>query len=534
MDRTEPFYIEVITGSYIRLIDASFTMDLLEYSYDKVNWYSFDIYQYGGYIVNVNPGDKVYMRAKSSAGTYYVSYNNRRYFTNTQGSSRFNVGGNIMSLLYGDQFAGNEVDFPSGTQNNFYGLFQWFPVADASKLLLPASTLTSNCYARMFESGWAANRDMLVKAPIITQATIQSGYPYDNMFRNCNSLESITIENTNIKVYDTILYGVSPKTIVYKKEGVTTPLNPNHLTVVTLKNTPFNVADAKKWKVDGFNVNKVVDSQNRVIWERYGKKDPTVPFYMENTGDTDISMSIARDTFNHPGLTLFGSTDKVTWNQLGAGNNFSFTVPANSKLYLQATFPSGLGWGLASEDGLGIRFSGNIQKIGGNIMSLIYGTNFADKVAMNNSDYTFCLLFANCVKLADISELILPATTLSKYCYFNMFAGCTSLTDASMIELPATTLSDGCYNAMFHMCSGLTEGPDLPAKVLTNSCYGGMFYYCSSLNSINCYATDISASGCLTRWVDHVPTSGTIVKKSGVTYPTGISGIPTGWTVIEV
>ena len=49
-----------------------------------------------------------------------------------------------------------------------------------------------------------------------------------------------------------------------------------------------------------------------------------------------------------------------------------------------------------------------------------------------------------------------------------------------------------------------------------------------------CYATDISASGCLTRWVDHVPTSGTIVKKSGVTYPTGISGIPTGWTVIEV
>jgi len=34
-------------------------------------------------------------------------------------------------------------------------------------------------------------------------------------------------------------------------------------------------------------------------------------------------------------------------------------------------------------------------------------------------------------------------------------------------------------------------------------------------------------------WVDGVPTgaSGTFVKKSGVSWPTGISGIPSGWTV---
>jgi hypothetical protein len=46
-------------------------------------------------------------------------------------------------------------------------------------------------------------------------------------------------------------------------------------------------------------------------------------------------------------------------------------------------------------------------------------------------------------------------------------------------------------------------------------------------------ATDISASNCLDNWVSGVASSGNFYKKSGVTIPSGVSGIPSGWTVVD-
>lgn len=56
------------------------------------------------------------------------------------------------------------------------------------------------------------------------------------------------------------------------------------------------------------------------------------------------------------------------------------------------------------------------------------------------------------------------------------------------------------------------------------------------LASITCLATDISATDALTNWVfwDNAQssvTNGTFTKAAGVTWPTGINGIPSGWTV---
>ena len=58
-----------------------------------------------------------------------------------------------------------------------------------------------------------------------------------------------------------------------------------------------------------------------------------------------------------------------------------------------------------------------------------------------------------------------------------------------------------------------------------------MFNNCSKLNNIKCLATDISATSCLTNWVKGVASSGTFVKDANTTWPEGVSGIPTGWTV---
>jgi hypothetical protein len=48
-------------------------------------------------------------------------------------------------------------------------------------------------------------------------------------------------------------------------------------------------------------------------------------------------------------------------------------------------------------------------------------------------------------------------------------------------------------------------------------------------------ATNISALNCLSNWVKGVATNGTFTKSPSMTsLPNGDSGIPEGWTVIDV
>ncbi len=140
-------------------------------------------------------------------------------------------------------------------------------------------------------------------------------------------------------------------------------------------------------------------------------------------------------------------------------------------------------------------------------------------------------MFASCTGLTTAPEL--PATTLAQQCYWRMFYGCTSLTTAP--ELPATTLANWCYNYMFSGCTSLTTAPSiLPATTLTTSCYSYMFNGCTNINSVTCLATSNIISSNIGYWLDGVAATGTFTKKAGVTWPSGASGIPTGWTVVEV
>lgn len=85
---------------------------------------------------------------------------------------------------------------------------------------------------------------------------------------------------------------------------------------------------------------------------------------------------------------------------------------------------------------------------------------------------------------------------------------------------------------MFRRCTSLTTAPELPATTLAYTCYNEMFLGCTNLNHITMLATDISASGCLYDWVNGVASTGTFVKHPGMdSLPTGVSGIPEGWTV---
>lgn len=146
-------------------------------------------------------------------------------------------------------------------------------------------------------------------------------------------------------------------------------------------------------------------------------------------------------------------------------------------------------------------------------------------------DFCYSSMFDRCSSLVAAPEL--PATTLAQSCYLDMFRGCTSLTDAPN-ELPANTLVASCYEEMFYGCSSLRTAPILPAPTLVASAYIGLFTGCKSLDYIKCLSTNYLAT-CTTNWVSSgVPATGTFVKKSGVNWPEGFSGIPTGWTVEEV
>ena len=150
--------------------------------------------------------------------------------------------------------------------------------------------------------------------------------------------------------------------------------------------------------------------------------------------------------------------------------------------------------------------------------------------ATNLDNRCYCQMFKGCTSLVTAPEL--PATTLANECYGSMFYGCTSLTTAP--ELPATTLANGCYSFMFEECTKLTSAPVLPATTLITLCYRSMFYGCLKLKYIKCLATDISASDCISGWVTKVASTGTFVKNPSMSsWPTGYSGVPTGWTVVN-
>lgn len=291
--------------------------------------------------------------------------------------------------------------------------------------------------------------------------------------------------------------------------------------------------------------------------------------------------------------TWYYSTDKVNWTQFTVINSAQYynpnfiTLNKNQKVYLKTTsqfYKTGITntYGTSTYQYNYFSTTKNFKAYG-NIMSLCYGDNFVNQTTLPWS-YTFYYLFKSCSKLIDISNLILPATTLTDYCYDNMFYNCSSLTAAP--ELPATTLATACYMQMFDSCSSLTAAPELPATTLAAACYIGMFRYCSSLTTApslsattlksqcyqymfysctslttapilpaktlvsNCYkqmfynctslnyvkalfTTNISSSTSYTdNWLYNVAATGTFIKSQGATWSrTDATGIPDGWTV---
>ena len=92
------------------------------------------------------------------------------------GTATYDISGNIMSLIYGDNFVGKTT--MSGTYN-FCSLFKQSKVVSAENLILPATTLTECCYRAMF-----SKCTTLEVAPALPATTL-GAYCYYYMFEEC-------------------------------------------------------------------------------------------------------------------------------------------------------------------------------------------------------------------------------------------------------------------------------------------------------------------------------------------------------------
>ncbi len=163
--------------------------DGLSYSLDNgVTWsnYLANIDGYSNNAIHVTAGNKVLFKGHNLNVRENATCNLFPIISTTDDntiSQRFNVEGNIMSLLYGDNFI-NQTEIIS--PNNEYALAYLFigdtGLINAENLILPATTLEENCYAGMF---WGCTS--LITVPELPATTLSPDCYY-SMFRYCTSL----------------------------------------------------------------------------------------------------------------------------------------------------------------------------------------------------------------------------------------------------------------------------------------------------------------------------------------------------------
>ena len=142
----------------------------------------------GGTALPVSKGDIVEFRGNNS----YYSETRLNYSTFSGTTCKFSVFGNIMSLINSTNFQSLESLSEIYTFNAlFYGTSN---LLDASKLVLPATSLKSHCYYSMFERCTS-----LVSGPTILPALTLADNCYSYMFYGCTSLtQAPVLPSTNL------------------------------------------------------------------------------------------------------------------------------------------------------------------------------------------------------------------------------------------------------------------------------------------------------------------------------------------------
>ena len=159
-------------------------LSYISYSIDGTNWVKTNNVDNTEIVITtpeLSAGQKVYWKGIGSKMATSESV-----YSNFSSTTDFALEGDLLSLLYGDEFGGKSL---LNRTYAFTKLFTGASVTDASRMMLNAPSLGTHAYSSMFK-----DCVKLVKAPNMSACTSFSGatYVYAYMFKGCTSLLAAT------------------------------------------------------------------------------------------------------------------------------------------------------------------------------------------------------------------------------------------------------------------------------------------------------------------------------------------------------
>lgn len=210
----------------------------------------------------------------------------------------------------------------------------------------------------------------------------------------------------------------------------------------------------------------------------------------------------------------------TTWTE--SGTTRTQTLSAGQVLHVRNASSTPVTFSVNSSNYYKFSASANYHA-GGKLSSLLCAD--ASQVS-NYPSETFDSLFLNDSNL--LSTPIINVASVDGSALYRTFHYCTSLVLVRQFKIGSINGFAGC-RGMFQGCTAL-EYVNLETPIVGQSGLCEAFGGCSSLKSITASFVDITASQALTGWVNGVAVTGDFYCPQALTIPTGVNGIPAGWT----
>ena len=508
---------EIVTeGTILWKANSGFTRTI-SYSRDEgVSWTTITSSD-AGTPINVVSGEKIFI--KGTNDQYGTDTNHFSRFYSSGNTVTYDVYGNIMSLIGGDDFSG--LTSFNNKEYVFRSLFDGSGVVSAENLVLPVMTLTNDCYRGMFANTpsmtaapklpattlatdcywYMFQRTSISEAPELPAATLPVS-AYGGMFRDASSLSFIKCLATDISAASATtswVHGVASQGTFVKSASMTDwTIGDNGIP------TGWVIYDAELLApsvvCDGKRIHLTCTTYNAEIYYRLNETGEYVQYYN--------SIPITADTVIQVYSSLGQETSSIVREECEyvpthdyASDYLTFRARTNGKVYLHSNGGvvktidyslNGSPWSsiTATDDstyidvvaGDTVRFRGENTSYATS-KSGYTGFGYGERAPSGSASYD-----------SDAAEVDIEGNIMSLI-YGDNFDGVESfnggtynfcsifkklkVVSATNLVLPATILREYCYRAMFSWCTYLEEAPALPATTLAKGAYWYMFENCA-------------------------------------------------------
>ena len=509
--------------------NATTTKPSLSYSKNGGSWTEWDYTN-----IPVVKDDVVYFKGINDSISRSSSNNSN--FTMT---GKIAASGNIMSLLYGDDYYG-KLDLKIGYC--FYGLFNGCTSLTTAPEL-PATTLSSGCYQQMF-----LGCTSLTTAPTLPATTL-SGYCYQSMFYNCSSLTTAPeLPSTTLATYcyRGMFQGCSnlvnaPALPVTKLAGwcyaemfrnCTSLVNAPELPATTLTNYCYyymfggctSLTSAPELPAKTLSDYCYRDMFNGCSNLNYVKADFT----------TEPSISYTQNwLLDVASKGIFVPNPEATWPS--TIERWSTTVPSGWTIYEEY---KGLTF-TAMEDGCSITYQNSDKTSAEYSKDGVNWQSYNGNISSDGSISSYVGIRLNKGEKLYVRGTIDPAgQSLAKHTKFVINGNVEASGNINSLNNNSDVLPPAAYAYLFNGCTSLMSAPELPSVNLSSQCYYRMFKGCTNLNYIKAnFVTDPSdnTNKYTYEWLDGVALIGTFVANPEATWTDtvtrGSSTVPENWTI---